>query len=102
MGEIFALAGSRPPAVRRPGAHRGPPNERLVWTSALGPGYRPQAGDMPFTAVIELQPTTSGGTRYRVIAMHQNPADREQHDDMGFVDGWGAAVDQPVAHVKTR
>jgi uncharacterized protein YndB with AHSA1/START domain len=78
------------------------PNERLVWTSALGPGYRPQPGDMPFTAIVELQPTASGGTRYRAIAMHQNPEDRKQHDDMGFVDGWGAAFDQLVALVKSR
>ena len=35
------------------------PNERLVWTSALAPGYRPQAGEMPFTAIIELQATGS-------------------------------------------
>ena len=39
------------------------PNERLVWTGALGPGFRPQHSDMPFTAIIELQPTATGGTR---------------------------------------
>lgn len=76
--------------------------ERLVWTSALGPGFRPQSGEMPFTAIIELQPTGSGGTRYRAIAMHQNPADRQQHADMGFVDGWGAALDQLVTLVALR
>lgn len=77
------------------------PNERLVWTSALGPGYRPQSGDMPFTAIIELTPTGDGGTRYRAIAMHQNADDREQHAEMGFADGWGAALDQLVELVKT-
>lgn len=77
------------------------PNERLVWTSALGPGYRPEPGDMPFTAIIELQPTATGGTRYRAIAIHQNPDDRKKHSDMGFHDGWGAALDQLVALVKT-
>jgi uncharacterized protein YndB with AHSA1/START domain len=77
------------------------PNERLVWTSALGPGYRPQAGEMPFTAIVELQPTGSGGTRYRAIAMHQTPNDCKQHADMGFVEGWGAALDQRVALAKT-
>jgi uncharacterized protein YndB with AHSA1/START domain len=77
------------------------PNERLVWTSALGPGYRPQAGEMPFTAIVELQPT-SGGTRYRAIAMHQNPDERKAHADMGFVEGWGQALDQLVALMKQR
>jgi uncharacterized protein YndB with AHSA1/START domain len=77
------------------------PHERLVWTAALGPGYRPQAGPMPFTAIIELQPTDSGGTRYRAIAMHQNTDDVKAHADMGFHEGWGAALDQLVALVKT-
>lgn len=77
------------------------PNERLVWTSALGPGYRPQEGHMPFTAIIELQPAGDGGTRYRAIAMHRDPEGRKEHADMGFVDGWGAALDQLVELVKS-
>jgi uncharacterized protein YndB with AHSA1/START domain len=77
------------------------PNERLVWTSALGPGYRPQAGDMPFTAIIELEPTGGGGTRYRALALHQNPDDVKRHADMGFHQGWGTALDQLVALVGT-
>lgn len=75
--------------------------ERLAWTSALGPGFRPQTGPMVFTAVIELEPTASGGTRYRAVAMHQTPEDNQQHADMGFLEGWGAALDQLVALVKT-
>lgn len=76
------------------------PNERLVWTTALAPGYRPQSGDVPFTAIIELQPTASGGTRYRAVAVHQSPADQKVHADMGFVDGWGASLDQLVELMK--
>lgn len=72
------------------------PNERLVWTSALGPGFRPQSDPMPFTAIIELSRTSVGGTRYRAVAMHQSPQGRQQHADMGFVDGWGASFDQLV------
>lgn len=78
------------------------PDERLVWTDALGPGYRPQHGEMPFTAIIELQPTATGGTRYRAIAMHQSPEHAKQHADMGFVDGWGEALNQLVALVTAR
>lgn len=73
------------------------PNERLVWTSALGPGFRPQTSDLPFTAIIELQPTAGGGTRYRAIAMHQEPEHSKRHAEMGFEEGWGAALDQLVA-----
>jgi uncharacterized protein YndB with AHSA1/START domain len=78
------------------------PNERLAWTSALGPGYRPQAGPMPFTAIIELEPNGRGGTRYRAIAMHQSPEDNAQHREMGFVEGWGATLDQLVEVVAAR
>jgi uncharacterized protein YndB with AHSA1/START domain len=77
------------------------PNERLTWTGALGPDFRPaDAGDMPFSAVIELEPTASGGTRYRATAIHRDPEGRKQHEAMGFVDGWGAALDQLVELVK--
>jgi uncharacterized protein YndB with AHSA1/START domain len=72
------------------------PDERLVWTGALGPGFRPQTGPMLFTAIIELERTSSGGTRYRAVAMHLDPAMRKEHDSMGFSDGWGAAFDQLV------
>ena len=72
------------------------PNERLVWCAALAPGYRPQPGDMPFTAIIELEATADGGCRYRAIAMHQDPEGKTSHEEMGFAEGWGAALDQLV------
>lgn len=77
------------------------PNERLVWTSALAPGYRPQPDEMPFTGILELRPNGSGGTHYRAVALHQSPEDNKKHADMGFVEGWGAALDQLVALAKT-
>ena len=44
------------------------PNERLVFTSALGAGFRPKkpangAMDMPFTGVVTLE-DAAGGTKY--------------------------------------
>ncbi len=77
-------------------------NERLVWTSALGPGFRPTDNspiDMPFTAVISLEPHGTG-TKYRALAMHKDPEGRKQHETMGFQDGWGKALDQLVAVAK--
>lgn len=77
------------------------PNERLVWTSALTTGYRPQDESMPFTAILEFQPNGSGGCTYRAIAVHQDPAGLKQHEEMGFHDGWSTVVDQLVEHIQT-
>lgn len=84
-------------------------NERLVWTSVLAPGYRPAPAraetgdchDLPFTAVITLEPHGSG-TRYSALAIHRDEEGRKQHDEMGFHDGWGKALDQLVDHMKKR
>jgi uncharacterized protein YndB with AHSA1/START domain len=77
-------------------------NQKLVWTLALEPGYRPAnwRSEVPsFTAVITLEPHGKG-TRYTALAMHKDEDDRKKHDEMGFRDGWGKALDQLVAHVK--
>lgn len=75
------------------------PSERLVFTDALGPGYRPKA--KPFmTAVITMQPEGTG-TRYRAVAKHCDPATRESHEEMGFHSGWATALDQLVALART-
>jgi uncharacterized protein YndB with AHSA1/START domain len=77
-------------------------NEKLVWTGALGPGYRPQkAGFAPlFTAVILLEPH-GAGTKYTAIAIHGEEEGAKKHAEMGFRDGWGKALDQLVALAKT-
>jgi len=78
------------------------PNRLLVFTSMLSQDYRPSVlgdgpGDLAFTARIEVEATTDGGTHYRAVALHANEEDRNQHADMGFAEGWGAALDQLVA-----
>jgi uncharacterized protein YndB with AHSA1/START domain len=78
------------------------PEERLVWTSALATGYRPQPDDMPFTAILELRPDGTEGCHYRAIAMHQSPDDRRKHEEMGFHHGWGTVIDQLVEHLQNR
>jgi uncharacterized protein YndB with AHSA1/START domain len=79
-------------------------NERLVWTGALGPDFRPndfsQEGAFPFTAVLTFE-AVDGGTKYTARVMHATAADQAAHDAMGFVDGWGAALDQLVAHMSS-
>ncbi len=72
---------------------------KLVFTDALGPGYRPK-GESFMTAIILLEPE-GAGTRYVAIAMHADPAARGKHEEMGFIEGWGTALDQLVEHAKT-
>jgi uncharacterized protein YndB with AHSA1/START domain len=73
----------------------------LVFTSVLGAGFRPQpAGDIPFTAVVRIEPD-GAGTRYTATAVHGDPAVRKQHEEMGFAQGWGAALDQLVEVMTT-
>jgi uncharacterized protein YndB with AHSA1/START domain len=83
-------------------------NEKLVWTDALQPGYRPSSKPSEdggcslgsyLTAVISLEPH-GRGTRYTALAIHQDEEGRRRHEDMGFHDGWGKALDQLVDHVK--
>jgi uncharacterized protein YndB with AHSA1/START domain len=82
-------------------------NEKLVWTNALGPGFRPSRGpsgdsssvDFAFTAVISLE-AQGNGTKYMATVIHGNETDRAKHDAMGFHEGWGKALDQLVAMIK--
>jgi len=73
--------------------------QKLVWTSALGPGFRPnEAGEgcesFPMTAVITFADAGDGKTAYKAVALHKDVADKEAHDNMGFQDGWGTTARQ--------
>lgn len=83
-------------------------NEKLVWTNALAPGFRPakvsatevaDCGAFVFTAVISLEPQ-GNGTKYKALVMHGDEDGRKKHEEMGFHEGWGKALDQLVAHMK--
>ena len=78
------------------------PNRLLVFTSVMTDDFRPAApangaGDLPFTARVEIAPAPGGGTHYRAIAMHADEDGCRRHEEMGFHEGWGAALDQLVA-----
>lgn len=82
-------------------------NEKLVWTNALEPGFRPATpsdgagcADIVFTAIITLEPHGTG-TKYTATAIHRDEAGRETHKQMGFHEGWGKALDQLVALAKS-
>lgn len=78
------------------------PQERLVWTNALGPGFRPKSQpndeNLGFFFVVDLRlsPICEVRTSYTAHVMHQNEASRQAHDEMGFQLGWGASLDQLV------
>ncbi len=83
-------------------------SEKLVWTNALAPGYRPsnppsaevaECALIVFTAIISLEPHANG-TKYTALAMHREEQARRKHEDMGFHEGWGKALDQLVAMVR--
>jgi uncharacterized protein YndB with AHSA1/START domain len=84
------------------------PGKKLMWTDALHPGYRPalpgrisgEIGHM--TAIILLEPTTNGGSKYAAIAMHTEEKYAKKHEEMGFSKGWGMALDQLVAYMKQQ
>ena len=75
------------------------PRERLIWTDALLPGYRPSEKPF-FTAVVTIEARGSG-TLYTAIAIHRDEEGRKQHEAMGFFQGWGQVLDQMVAYIKS-
>jgi uncharacterized protein YndB with AHSA1/START domain len=80
------------------------PNRRLVWTSALGPGYRPNnPGSFPwfFTAELTFEPNGNGGCKYTATAIHTTREHAESHEKMGFSQGWGKVLEQLVEYVQT-
>ncbi len=77
------------------------PEERLVWTSMLFPGFRPAVfDDIPITAIVTME-TAGSGTRYVFTGLHRNEADFEQNKASDWQQGTEIAVDQFVAHVKS-
>jgi uncharacterized protein YndB with AHSA1/START domain len=84
------------------------PHEKLVWTNALMPGYRPSKlmttcgsddTEFMFTAMVELA-DQGQGTRYTATVIHADEAGCTKHAAMGFEGGWGSALDQLVAMIK--
>ena len=80
--------------------------KKLTWTSALGPDYRPnEMGEgcesFPMTAIVTFADAGNGKTAYKAVALHKDAKDRDQHEQMGFQDGWGTTARQLEEHAKT-
>lgn len=74
------------------------PGERIVFTSVLGPDWRPRIGtgegcDLSMTAIITMK-DDGDGTLYTGRVLHANAEDAQKHAEMGFEPGWGAAITQ--------
>jgi uncharacterized protein YndB with AHSA1/START domain len=66
--------------------------ERIVFTNAVDSALRPvDAAPVPMTAEIVFAEHPDG-TEYRVLVRHRDPADRAEHERLGFLDGWGTVT----------
>ncbi len=71
------------------------PMERIVFTGLFGENWRPLPDEsgMGFAAIITM--TAQGDqTRYSALVRHASAEGVKKHEEMGFHDGWGAAIDQ--------
>lgn len=76
------------------------PYERLVFTDAFRPGWKP-AGRPFMAAEVRFESEGDDQTRYIARAMHWSAEARQEHEAMGFHDGWGRAADQLEALART-
>jgi len=67
------------------------PERRIVFTNALRAGWVPQA---PFIVGLFTFAEEEGKTRYTAAARHWDVATMQQHEAMGFEQGWGQCADQ--------
>lgn len=63
-------------------------------------GWRPAESGF-LTAVITMKDHPDG-TEYVATAMHGTIADRNQHEELGFHDGWGTVIRQLAALVESN
>lgn len=76
------------------------PNEKLVSTDAFTEGWRP-AGKPFMAAEVTFTDLGNGKTKYRAVARHWNEESKQQHEAMGFHEGWGQTARQLEALAKT-
>ena len=104
-GGRFVTAAESPDGDRYPNAGcylHLEPSRQIIFTSVMGADFRPAApangaADLAFTARIEWEAAKEGGSDYQATCMHATEESCRQHADMGFHEGWGAALDQLVA-----
>jgi uncharacterized protein YndB with AHSA1/START domain len=69
------------------------PQSRIVFSSMLTGGWRPNTPWLGFTAIITMS-DEGEGSRYIATVMHPDKATRDRHEEMGFFDGWATCIQQ--------
>ena len=69
------------------------PMRRLVMTDAFRSGWIPSERAFIVTEIL-LEDANEGRTHYIARAMHWDATAVKEHEEMGFHEGWGRAVDQ--------
>ena len=67
------------------------PHRKIVFTDALSANWVPQS---PFMVAIFTFEPEGTGTRYTASARHWTEETLKQHEEMGFVQGWGMVAGQ--------
>jgi len=70
------------------------PNRRMVFTDAFTAGWIPHA---PFMVGFFELTHEGNGTHYRAGSRHWDEAAHQQHEQMGFVEGWTKVAAQLAA-----
>ena len=77
------------------------PRSRIVWTTALVAQWRPADNPwLPMSAYITMD-DEGEHTRYVARVLHKDKASRDQHEEMGFFDGWGTCITQLEAYAQS-
>lgn len=75
-------------------------NEKLVTTDAYMQAWEPS--EDPFmTAIVTFEDAGEGHTLYTARALHWSAEKKQQHEAMGFHEGWGICADQLEAVAQT-
>jgi uncharacterized protein YndB with AHSA1/START domain len=65
---------------------------RTVFTDALIADWRP--AESAFVTAVIAMADHPDGTEYTATALHRSAADRDEHERLGFHDGWGTVTRQ--------
>lgn len=76
------------------------PNEKLVFTDAFTSAWQPSEKPF-FVGELTFEDAGEGKTRYVARARHWTLEDKENHEKMGFHEGWGICADQLEELAKT-
>ena len=77
------------------------PGRKLVFTDAYTEGWVPAEGGGMMTAVLTFEPHEGGKTLYTARCGHPTVEKLQQHEQMGFLEGWGVVAEQLEAVAKT-